>query len=212
MKEHTAGVAQMMDEQQYWDIIAASVKNSNNQDEQEEFLTAKLEELSPAEIIGFKLQTYKLLSDIYTPEMWCAGHIMNQGLCSDDGFEYFRYWVVSRGKDTYYNAKSNPDSLVSESGDRLRFYDFEGFAYTAVDAFTEKTGLSIYDYISNSFPYFTGNHPEIQFNWNADEPETLKNICPKLFEAMRTLQEIKRKHLSTRRFLPPNDKSNGLGM
>ena len=37
---------------------------------------------------------------------------MNGG-CSDDGFQYFRNWIISRGKEVYYAAKENPDNLIN---------------------------------------------------------------------------------------------------
>src|ERR1044072_7914663 len=99
--------AEMLNEDLYWAIITNSLQNSEDQDEQEMYLISALKQLSPVEIVGFRLRTDKLLYDTYNSEMWCAGFIMNGG-CSDDGFEYFRNWVISRGKDVYYKAKENP--------------------------------------------------------------------------------------------------------
>src|SRR5690349_10122594 len=96
--------SEMLEENLYWQIIEDSLKNSENQDEQQEYLVNRLQELTPVEIIGFRLRTDKLLYDTYNSAMWCAGYIMNGG-CSDDGFEYFRNWVISRGKDVYDKAK-----------------------------------------------------------------------------------------------------------
>ena len=105
--------AEMLDETIYWDIVEKSLKHKNNQDDQEQFLIKEIEKLSLKEIIGFRLRTDKFLYDTYTSEMWCAAYIMNGG-CSDDGFEYFRNWIISRGKEVFYKAKENPDSLISE--------------------------------------------------------------------------------------------------
>jgi hypothetical protein len=114
--------------------------------------------------------------------MWCAGYIMNGG-CSDDGFEYFRNWVISRGKTIYYNAKQNPDNLISEVNTELEMYDFESFWYVALEAFKQKTGKDLYDYIDyENFKTNGGNYPQIEFTWNEENPESMKKICPKLFE------------------------------
>jgi len=94
--------SEMLDETIFWNIVDSSVKNTKNQDAQERFLVKEIEKLTPKQMIGFRLRTDKLLYDTYNSEMWCAGYIMNGG-CSDDGFEYFRNWIISRGKDTYYN-------------------------------------------------------------------------------------------------------------
>lgn len=115
--------------------------------------------------------------------MWCAGYIMNGG-CSDDGFEYFRNWIISRGKDVYYEAKKNPDSLISQFNENDEFYDFESFWYVALTAFENKTGKDLYDFISDDFQYSESKYPNFEFNWEEDKPESMKVICPRLFEKM----------------------------
>jgi hypothetical protein len=174
--------AEMLNEDQYWRIIDLSLKKTKDQDEQEQFLIKEIGKLTPKEIIGFRLRTDKLLYDTYNSEMWCAGYIMNGG-CSDDGFEYFRNWVISRGKDVYYNAKKNPDDLVTQVDEETEEYEFESFWYVALEAFTKKTGKVLYDYIDNDkFKTKEGNYPKIKFTWEEEKPETMKKICPKLYK------------------------------
>ena len=176
--------SEMLDEDTYWSIIDKSLKSTSSQDEQEKFLIQEIEKLPPNEMIGFRLRTDKLLYDTYTPEMWCAGYIMNGG-CSDDGFEYFRNWIISRGKEVYYSAKQNPDSLVNEIDTDLEMYDFESFWYVALEAFKNTTGGDLYEYIDEeNFKTSEGNYPDIKFNWQEENPETMKAICPKLFEKL----------------------------
>jgi hypothetical protein len=175
--------SEMLDETIFWNIVNLSVKNTNNQDSQERFLVKEIEKLTPKEMIGFRLRTDKFLYDTYNSEMWCAGYIMNDG-CSDDGFEYFRNWIISRGKETYYKAKENPDSLISEFIEGEEYYDFESFWYVALTAFENKTGKELYDYISDDFKTNEGNYPNFEFTWSDEKPETMKVICPKLFEKM----------------------------
>lgn len=173
--------AEMLDEDMYWQIIGNSLRNKNGQDEQEQFLIKEIEKLSPKQMIGFRLRTDRLLYDTYNSEMWCAGYIMNGG-CSDDGFEYFRNWVISRGKATYYKAKNHPDNLINEVIDGADMYEFESFWYVALDAFKHKTGKDLYDYIDNdTFRTKEGNYPQFKFTWQEGNPESMKKICPKLF-------------------------------
>lgn len=174
--------AEMLDEDLYWSIIDLSLKNTSNQDSQEQFLINEIGKLTPKQMIGFRLRTDKLLYDTYNSEMWCAGYIMNGG-CSDDGFEYFRNWVISRGKDIYYKAKQNPDNLISEVDENIEMYDFESFWYVALDAFKQKTGKDLYDYIDDeNFKTKEGQYPQFEFNWQEENPESMKKICPKLFD------------------------------
>ncbi|MEW5677229.1 DUF4240 domain-containing protein [Flavobacterium enshiense] len=183
-KSQLSKSAEMLDENIYWNIITTSLKKTDNQDDQEQSLINEIEKLTPKEIIGFRLRTDKLLYDTYNSEIWCAGYIMNGG-CSDDSFEYFRNWVISRGKETYYKAKENPDSLISEVNGDMEYYDFEGFWYVALEAFNRKTGKDLYDYIDNdNFKTNEGNYPQINFNWEEEEPESMRRICPQLFDKL----------------------------
>lgn len=173
--------AEMLDEEKFWQIIGRSLKSTNDQDDQEQYLITEIEKLTPKEMIGFRLRTDYLLYETYNSEMWCAGYIMNGG-CSDDSFEYFRCWVISRGKDVYYKAKANPDYLINEVVDGAEYYDFESFWYVALQAFEKKTGKELYDYIDNeNFKTKEGAYPQFEFTWQEEDPESMKKICPKLY-------------------------------
>ncbi|ASE61644.2 MULTISPECIES: DUF4240 domain-containing protein [Chryseobacterium] len=174
--------AEMLDENLFWKIVDSSVKNSSNQNEQEKYLVSEISKLTPKQMVGFRLRTDKLLYDTYTSEMWCAAYIMNDG-CSDDGFEYFRNWVISRGRDVYYKAKENPDTLISQKdhGDEGMF-EFELFWYVALKAFKNTTGKELYDYIDeNNFRTKEGNYPQFEFNWQEGNLESRKKLCPNLY-------------------------------
>lgn len=176
--------SEMLGEATFWEIVEMSLKKSNGEGEQEAVLINEIAKLSPKEMIGFRLRTDKLLYDTYNSEMWCAGYIMNGG-CSDDGFEYFRNWIISRGKETFYQAKENPDNLISEVSEGKDFYEFESFWYVALEAFKKRTGKDLYDYIdSESFKTSEGNYPQFEFNWEEEKPETMKAICPRLFDKL----------------------------
>lgn len=176
--------AELMAQDQYWRLVDDSIKNSVDQETQLTYLIRSLEKLSPAEMVGFRLRTDKLLFDTYNSEMWCAGYLMNGG-CSDDGFEYFRLWVISRGRDVYEKAKADPDSLIAVADVEVPegLFDLESFWYVALTAFENKTGKQLYDYIDyDNFKFGEVNYPKFEFTWQEDDPESMKQICPRLFE------------------------------
>jgi hypothetical protein len=174
--------AEMLSEEKFWQIVGKSLTSTKNQDDQEQYLISEIEKLTPKEMIGFRLRTDYLLYSTYNSEMWCAGSIMNGG-CSDDSFEYFRCWVISRGKDTYYKTKANPDYLVIEVVDGAEFYNFESFWYVALQAFEKKTGKELYDYIDNeNFKTKEGAYPAFELTWQEEDPESMRKICPKLYD------------------------------
>ncbi len=174
--------SEMLDENKYWTIIEKSFLSSSDYNAQRTKLLKELTQLNPKEIIGFDLRTTKLLKDSYTSEMWCAAYIMKGG-CSDDAFEYFRCWLISKGKDIYYKASKNPDAL-SDIEKKLFFdYELEPFLYMPNEAFMLKTGKEIYDYRDmETFLKMEGYYPQIEFDWQEDNPNSMKKICPKLFQ------------------------------
>lgn len=64
--------SEMLNEDLYWAIIESSIKQTNNQEDQELFLISEIEKLSPKEMIGFRLRTDKLLFDTYNENLWCG--------------------------------------------------------------------------------------------------------------------------------------------
>lgn len=177
--------AEMMNEEQFWAIVQKAVDEAgDDEDEYLEVVMHELSKLSLKEMVGFRLRTDKLLYDSYTSEMWCAGYLMNGG-CSDDGFEYFRLWVISRGRKVYEAALANPDNLIDYIAEdaEVDFFEFELFWYAAIDAFEEATEADLYDYIDDdNFTTREGNYPNFEFNWDEEDPESMKNLCPRLFE------------------------------
>jgi len=176
--------SEMLDEEAYWALIDNSIKETKNQEDQEIFLVAAIEKLTPQEMIGFRLRTDKLLFDSYNPELWCAAYIVSGG-CTDGGFEYFRCWLISQGKEVFYKVKSKPDALIDQVVEDKESYEFEGFWYVAMNAFKNTTGQDLYAYIDyDTFVTNDENYPLLNFNWNPDEPETMGEICPVLFEKL----------------------------
>ena len=177
--------AEMMDEEQFWTIVQTAVDEAgDDEDEYLEVAKRELSKLSLKEMVGFRLRTDKLLYDSYTSEMWCAGYLMNGG-CSDDGFEYFRLWVISRGRKAYEAAMANPDNLIDYIGDddEMDFFEFESFWFVALEAFEEAVDAELYDYVDDdNFKTCEGNYPNFEFNWEEDEPKSMQKLCPRLFE------------------------------
>jgi hypothetical protein len=178
-------VTEMMDEDRYWRMIAESREASGGDLEcQANALVAELENLTPAEMVMFRHRTDKLLHDSYNSHLWCAGYIMNGGL-SDDGFEYFRLWLIGQGREIFERAKAAPDSLADLGTEDLmeQGYDFESLWYVALTAFENKTGgRSLYEYISPNFRYGEGHYPDMEFTWSETNAESMRALCPRLME------------------------------
>lgn len=173
---------QMIDEDKFWAIIEKSLKETNNQEDQEIYLISALEQVSPQEMLGFRLRTDKLMYDSYTSNLWCANYIISNGV-ADDGFDYFRCWLISRGKDAFYKVQENPEYLINLVENEPKTYDFEGFWYVAMNAFKNMTNQELNPYLDyENFKTNDENYPILEFNWNVDEPKTMEKIYPLLFQ------------------------------
>lgn len=173
----------IMDENYFWSTVDETVKYSNDQNQQLSFLMRKLKEMPFDDIIGFMMRMHQIQQDLCATDIWCAGFLMNRGYCSDDGFEYFRSWIISNGKDTCNKAINIPDSLACKINPKIEFYYFEEFGYAPSYAFTNKTaGKDIYSYLGEKFTI--PEQPDIKLNLNSELPNTLRSICPELFEKM----------------------------
>ncbi|MEZ5774586.1 MAG: DUF4240 domain-containing protein [Hyphomicrobiaceae bacterium] len=99
-----------MDLDRFWSLVGASLAADDGEYGQLEALQSALRELSLEEIVGFEMTFRRLLNEAYTWDLWGAAYVANGG-CSDDGFEYFRRWLISRGRAVYEAALADPDSL-----------------------------------------------------------------------------------------------------
>ena len=103
--------AHSMPADKFWHIIARSAQSDHDPHAHMEVLRGAIRGLSLEEIISFEAAFRRYLNEAYNWDLWGAAYVVNGG-CSDDGFEYFRRWLVSRGRDVYEIAITSPDSLA----------------------------------------------------------------------------------------------------
>jgi hypothetical protein len=75
-------------------------------------LTERLATLPTGEILDFDHWWDLLHREADDWTLWGAAYLMNGG-CSDDGFHYFRDWLLLQGRDFYRAAVADPDSLAN---------------------------------------------------------------------------------------------------
>ena len=96
----------------------------------------RLAGLSPAAIVAFQRLLDERLDESYTWDLWAAAYLINGG-CSDDGFDYFRGWLIGQGEGAYRDALRDPETLLA-----IAEPDTEGEAmlYVAIEAYERLTG------------------------------------------------------------------------
>ena len=81
---------EVLSEVQFWAIIENSDKGKN--------LERELLKLSEAELFTFRFFWWDYFHEkSYNQALWAVAYTV-LGYCSDDAFDYFRFWLVSRGK------------------------------------------------------------------------------------------------------------------
>lgn len=131
-----------MPEDRFWEIIEHRLGPGVDPDARMETLRASLRDLSLKEVIAFEVTFRRLLNEAYSWDLWGAAYVIHGG-SSDDGFEYFRRWLVSRGRDAYRAAMADPDSLADlalEPTGPFGVWEFEEYYYVALEVFEEKGG------------------------------------------------------------------------
>ncbi|MGM0881353.1 MAG: DUF4240 domain-containing protein [Bacillota bacterium] len=172
----------------FWELITNSKKHD---EEQVQWLTKELLKNKTEEIIEFEIEFRNKLEQSYTSSLWGAAFVIMGG-CSDDGFDYFRGWLISRGEEVFNKVLKNPEVLAEYlSEDYLQEDEFapqlEEILSVASDAYTyQKTGK--FEYNDDTYTEFLNEleargykfEPmDIEFDW---EEEDLEDRYPLLWE------------------------------
>jgi hypothetical protein len=125
-----------MNEERFWAIIEESrrgIRGWRDSEKQYDRLLGMLQGEAPEAIIEFNRILTAKMAESYRWDLWGIGYIVNGG-CSDDGFEYFRCWIISLGKEFYEKALEDPES-IAEVTNRKYHYEFEPLLHVAFEAY-----------------------------------------------------------------------------
>lgn len=122
----------------FWSMIhEAKLRFWHDTEASATWLTSQLEELGPVAALRFHIIMQSYLDIADKCGLWDAAMLLCRG-CSDDGFLYFRGWLIAQGKEVYLAAMKDPDSLADVepyAGCR-----FESLCYVGTGAYETLTG------------------------------------------------------------------------
>jgi hypothetical protein len=127
---------------------------------------ALLARCAVGEIVAAQQALWTLMAESYRSPLWAAAYLINGG-CSDDGFDYFRGWLILQGRETFERVVADPDALAELAAVRAAAahgleLEGEGALSIAGEAHRRATG--------DQLPpgSFSVRYPELDQAWNFD--------------------------------------------
>ena len=132
-----------MDDDRFWAFIGAA-RDAAGDDVEDRVsgLEQVLLNHHPDEVAEFRRKYDEMLARAYRWDLWGAAHVINGG-CSDDGFRYFRDWLISEGEAVYEAALADADSLADVDQDED--FELESFGYVAAEVYEQMTDQPLAD-------------------------------------------------------------------
>jgi hypothetical protein len=103
-----------MDTRQFWKLIEdarAQIADPADCEAIAAWAAALLSAFPREEIVAAQRVLEGLLVASYGNTLWAAASLINGG-CGDDGFEYFRGWLIVQGREVFEQSVADPDSLA----------------------------------------------------------------------------------------------------
>ncbi|MCL3860988.1 DUF4240 domain-containing protein [Actinotalea sp. K2] len=136
-----------MDKTDVWELVEqarSQVVDADDVDAVAQRMAELLATHQPDQIAAFDRPLSDLVAESYLAPLWAAAYVINGG-ASDDGFDYFRGWLIGQGRGVYERALADPDSLadvpaVVEAADEDDVLESEDMLSVAWDAYEAATG------------------------------------------------------------------------
>ena len=176
-----------MDREQFWALIeAAKTATGGDCQAQGAELVAALSQRSVGEVLAWDRIYGELMAESYRWDLWGAAHLINGG-CGDDGFDYFRGWLLGQGQASWQAALANPDSLADhpEIGGRRPLeersdpLECDDMLYVAYDAYQAVTGQQLTVEVAGRQP--RPRPPDLGQRWDFDDAAEMRPRYPRLW-------------------------------
>ncbi|GAA2780998.1 DUF4240 domain-containing protein [Streptomyces showdoensis] len=144
-----------MDEKAFWALMGELRHRPGSRDDRLQWLRGELARGPAQECVAFQVELEAACDRSYRADLWSAAERILGGRCSDDGFHYFRLWLVGLGREVFEEALVSPDGLagvpeVLRLAGRSRdswceaeeWPDLEALDYVAADAYEDLTGVA----------------------------------------------------------------------
>jgi hypothetical protein len=178
-----------MNREQFWALIeAAKTSSGGDCQAQTAQLVAALRHGPVGEILDWDRIHAQLRVESYRWDLWGAAYLINGG-CSDDGFDYFRGWLLSQGRAIWEAALVDPDWLADHPQVRVHrpHRDLDDYVYlecedilgVAYDAYEALTGQGFTPGVPGRQPW--PGFPDLGERWDFDDAAEMRARYPRLW-------------------------------
>lgn len=122
---------------EFWRIIEAARANSRNGEADMDVIKRNLEGMKEQDVQSFDDELQRRRAESYRWDLWAVACIVNGG-CSDDGFDYFRGWLISKGRKYFETAMADPARAADEAEPDA--CECEDLLYIPASVYKDKTG------------------------------------------------------------------------
>jgi hypothetical protein len=169
-----------MAEKRFWELLDWSATRSGSR-QRLAALRRELLVLTPEEIVAFHLRLWLVINAAYQHDLLAAATVVNESV-SDDGFLYFRCWLVSRGQRAYREALRNADSLIRVVR-RGHLHEMEEMLSVAREAWKLRTRRPEVEFDELSKDADTAGPDEMEGeDWDFEDSDEVRRRFPRLAE------------------------------
>jgi uncharacterized protein DUF4240 len=108
----------------FWGIIEHARRGDAGCSRIARRVTDTLATLPPSAVEEFGHELSRRMAETYRWDLWAVAYVANGGE-SDDGFDYFRGWLITRGRTRYEEALRDPPAAVVGASRVLSFFPLE---------------------------------------------------------------------------------------
>lgn len=142
--------------------------------------TALLAGYAPRDILDAERVLQELMAASDRAPLWTAARVISGGgPCFDEGFDYFRGWLIAQGREVFEGAVADADRLaelpeIRASAPEEIEPDGEEILGIARDAYERATGAELPE------SAFTLNRPAVGPDLDFDDRERMTALLPRL--------------------------------
>ncbi|WP_221031579.1 DUF4240 domain-containing protein [Actomonas aquatica] len=122
----------------FWSVIDQARADAPSIDALPNALRRHVRDWNADELRGFEFHFGDQLQEAYRWDIWGVAYLVNGG-ASDDGFYYFRAWMVAQGRAAFTAALNDPQTIADYATDDQE-NELEELLYVVSDLYTQKTG------------------------------------------------------------------------